>query len=75
MSTHCAAVPVDLTLQQLVDEHILGSGQRCFLVTRGENSVGLMTLHRIKEGATSRLGDDECRSGHASHGTIKMHRA
>jgi Zn-dependent protease/CBS domain-containing protein len=50
MSTHCAAVPADLTLQKLVDEHILGSsGQRCLLVTRGENTVGLMTLHQIKE--------------------------
>ena len=49
MSTHCATVPADLTLQELVDEHILGSGQRCFLVNRGDNTVGLMTLHRIKE--------------------------
>jgi Zn-dependent protease len=49
MSTHCAAVTADLTLQQLVDEHILGSGQRCFLVGRGDTTVGLMTLHRIKE--------------------------
>ena len=49
MSTHCGAVPADLTLQQLVDEHIIGSGQRCFLVTRGKNTVGLMTLHRIRE--------------------------
>ncbi len=49
MSTHCAAVPADLTLQQLVDEHILTSGQRCFLVNRGDATVGLMTLHRIKE--------------------------
>jgi len=49
MSTHCATVPADLTLQDLVDEHILGSGQRCFLVNRGDNTVGLMTLHRIKE--------------------------
>ena len=49
MSTQCAAVPADLTLQQLVDEHILGSGQRCFLVNRGERTVGLMTLHQIKE--------------------------
>jgi CBS domain-containing protein len=49
MSGHCAAVPADLTLQQLVDEHILGSGQRCFLVNRGDATVGLMTLHRIKE--------------------------
>jgi len=49
MSGHCAAVPAELTLQQLVDEHILSGGQRCFLVTRGGGAVGLMTLHRIKE--------------------------
>ena len=49
MSTHCGTVPADLTLQKLVDEHIIGSGQRCFLVARGENTVGLMTLHRIRE--------------------------
>jgi Zn-dependent protease len=49
MSAHCATVPADLTLQELVDEHILGNGQRCFLVNRGDDIVGLMTLHRIKE--------------------------
>lgn len=50
MSRSCITVPADLALQQLVDEHILGgSGQRCFLVNRGENTIGLMTLHRIKE--------------------------
>jgi Zn-dependent protease/CBS domain-containing protein len=49
MSGLCTAVPADLTLQQLVDDHILGGGRRCFLVTRGEDTVGLMTLHRIKE--------------------------
>jgi Zn-dependent protease len=49
MSTQCAAVPAELTLQQLVDEHILGSGRRCFLVNHDGNIVGLMTLHRIKE--------------------------
>jgi Zn-dependent protease len=49
MSTRCVIVPADLTLQRLVDEYILGAGQRCFLVNRGENTIGLMTLHRIKE--------------------------
>jgi Zn-dependent protease/predicted transcriptional regulator len=49
MSTRCATVPADLTLQQLVDEHILANGQRCFLVNRGDDTVGMMTLHRIKE--------------------------
>ena len=49
MSTHCAIIPEDLTLQQLVDEQILGGGQRSFLVNRGNQTVGLITLHRIKE--------------------------
>jgi CBS domain-containing protein len=33
----------------VVDDHILASGQRCFLVNRGDDTVGLMTLHRLKE--------------------------
>ena len=49
MSTHCATVPADLTLQDLVDEHILGSGQHCFLVNRGDDTVGLMTLGQVKQ--------------------------
>ena len=49
MSSHCATVPGDLTLQQLVDEHVLVGSHRCFLITRGQDAVGLMTLHRIKE--------------------------
>ncbi len=57
MTTGCAIVPADLTLQQLVDEHILASGRRCFLVNRGETTVGLMTLHRIKEVARSDWGN------------------
>jgi Zn-dependent protease len=48
MSTHCPVISADLTLQELVDEHILGSGQRWFLVNRGHNTVGLMTLHQLK---------------------------
>ena len=50
MSTHCTAVSANLTLQQVVDEHILGTGQRCLLINNSADStVGLMTLHRIKE--------------------------
>ena len=48
MSTHCPVVSADLTIQELIDEHILNSGQRCYLVRRGEDTVGLVTLHRIK---------------------------
>ena len=62
MSTHCASVPANLTLQDLVDEHILGSGQHCFLVNRGDDTVGLITLQRIREvprpeWATTRAGE------------------
>ena len=49
MSAGCKVVPADLTLQQLVDEHILTSGHRCYIVNQGAKPVGLMTLHRIKE--------------------------
>jgi len=49
MSTHYAIISEDLTLQKLVDEQILGTGQRSFLVNRGDKTVGLITLHRIKE--------------------------
>ena len=49
MSTRCAIIPEDMTLQQLVDEQILVGGQRSFLVNRGDKTVGLITLHRIKE--------------------------
>jgi Zn-dependent protease len=49
MSTNSAVIPEDLTLQQLVDDRILGGGQRTFLVNRGDETVGLITLHRIKE--------------------------
>lgn len=48
MSTHYAIVPENLTLQQVVDEQILGSGQRCFLVSREDKIIGLITLHQIK---------------------------
>jgi Zn-dependent protease/CBS domain-containing protein len=49
MSTNFATIAEDLTLQQLVDGQILGGGQRSFLVNRGDRTVGLITLHRIKE--------------------------
>jgi Zn-dependent protease len=56
MSSQCASVAGEVTLQALVDEHVLGSGRRCFLVTRGAETVGLMTLHRIKEVARAEWG-------------------
>ncbi len=49
MSSHCVGVPGTLTLQQLVDEHILEGGRRCLLVLSGQQTIGLITLHRVKE--------------------------
>ncbi len=42
-------VPDDVTLQQVVDCHVLSRGQRSFVVTNGSELAGLLTLHRIKE--------------------------
>lgn len=49
MSGKCTAVAASLTLQQLIDQYILATGQRCFLVDRGGRTVGLITLSDIKE--------------------------
>jgi len=62
MSTRYAVVPEDLMLQGLVDEGILAGGQRSFVVNQGDRSVGLITLHQIKDvpradWATTRAGE------------------
>ncbi|MDE1932919.1 site-2 protease family protein [Bradyrhizobium sp.] len=49
MNTHYAIVPENLRLQELVDERILGTGQRYFLVNRGDSTLGMITLHRVKD--------------------------
>jgi Zn-dependent protease len=49
MSDRCLAVPADMSLEQLVDRHILAGGQRWFLVRRGDETIGLITLHRLKQ--------------------------
>jgi Zn-dependent protease len=49
MSRQCTTVSADVTLQNLVDEHILGGGQHCLLIKRGGDTVGLITLQRIRE--------------------------
>lgn len=37
------------TLEQLVNEHILGAGRRSLIVAQNGNVVGLLTLHDVKE--------------------------
>ena len=49
MNPEHATVSGDLSVQALVDEHIFRSGRRYFLVERGGDAVGLITLGRIKD--------------------------
>lgn len=56
MSRSCATASVDLTLQELVDRHILGEGHRCLMLTRSEEIAGLLTLHHIREVQRNRWG-------------------
>lgn len=49
MNAHGAVVPVDYTLQQLEDDHILDNAQRSFLVNHFRDTVGLVTKNRIQE--------------------------
>ncbi len=48
MSRDCTVVPPDITIEQLVNEHILSSGRRCFPVASGDRTEGLVTLSSIK---------------------------
>jgi len=48
MSHDYTAIPADTTLQQLVDDHILETGRRCFMVKRGDETIGMLTLHHVK---------------------------
>ncbi|MEW6716459.1 MAG: site-2 protease family protein [Chloroflexota bacterium] len=50
MRHDCPTIPEGLTLQELVDQHILGRGRRCFVVTGENNQIkGLATLHHIQQ--------------------------
>jgi Zn-dependent protease/CBS domain-containing protein len=48
MTRDCPAVSGRMSLAELVQEHILRTGQRCFIVTEGSRLEGLVTLHQIK---------------------------
>jgi Zn-dependent protease len=42
------AINPDATLEQLINQHILGSGQRSLVVKQDDRVVGLLTLHSVK---------------------------
>ena len=48
MTRDFAIVPDDTTIQEVMDNHILGIGRRTLFVKKEANIIGLLTLHRIK---------------------------
>jgi Zn-dependent protease/predicted transcriptional regulator len=54
MSPECETVSANMSVQTLVDEHLLRTGQRCFVVGDPGRIVGLITAHEIKGVARDR---------------------
>ena len=48
MSQGYTIVQADTTLQSIMDDHILASSRRSYIVERGEEVVGLLTLHHLR---------------------------
>jgi CBS domain-containing protein len=48
MGRDCPTVSDRMSLAELVHEHILKTGRRCFVVAEGSRLEGLLTLHQVK---------------------------
>jgi Zn-dependent protease len=48
MRRNYTSILPNTTLEQLINEHILGSGRRSLVVKQNERVVGLLTLHNVK---------------------------
>jgi len=51
MNSHYTTVPPNITLKHLVEEHVLPTGQRFFLVADESGFKGILTLRNIKSAA------------------------
>jgi Zn-dependent protease/predicted transcriptional regulator len=49
MERDCPTVEGYLSLQDFVDEYLLRTGRRCFIVVQNHNVTGLITPHEIKQ--------------------------
>jgi CBS domain-containing protein len=58
MSNNYTIVYADTLLQTLVDEHILGSGRRIFMVKKGDQIVGMLTMHALQTVSKDRWSFD-----------------
>ena len=48
MTHECTTLTPEVTLEQLVHDHILTTGKRCFPVARAGRVEGLLTVHHVK---------------------------
>jgi Zn-dependent protease/CBS domain-containing protein len=49
MTRECSTLAPEVPLEQLVHDHILTAGRRCFPVARAGRVEGLLTVHHVKE--------------------------
>ncbi|HVP20284.1 MAG TPA: CBS domain-containing protein, partial [Anaerolineaceae bacterium] len=49
MNRNYTVIESDTTLQFLVDNHILGGSRRSFIIKKGDEVIGLLTLHHLKD--------------------------
>ena len=49
MTSDCPKLPKGLAIKELVDGYILPTTRRCFPVVDGEQVLGIITLHNVKE--------------------------
>jgi Zn-dependent protease/predicted transcriptional regulator len=49
MTHDCVAVDGNLNVQTFVEEHLLRSGRRCFVVEQNGEMIGLVTPHEVKD--------------------------
>ena len=54
MTHDCVAVDGNLNVQTFVEEHLLRTGRRCFVVEQNGEIIGLVTPHEIKHLERSR---------------------
>jgi len=47
MSTECPRIPGHLSISRVVNDYVLNGGNRCFLVTEGDQLRGMLTLRDI----------------------------
>lgn len=49
MSRNFTVLTPDTTFDELMDFHILGEGRRFFIIKDGDEAIGLLTLHQIRQ--------------------------